>query len=254
MSTSQLIAAHAAAALIHSPSSPSPSTSPPFQVRLFTPSDLDPCRSLLLVTSREFVTDGVEPEKDPYLAHVLKGDMGDITAHYLTRPHSTFFVACDETGVIGMVGLRPMSVAHSSYHAECSQAPLPYPVPFTDPSGVLELNRMAVSPSARRRGVARALNDECVKFCRECGLSGIHLQTTIGVGGARAMYKQLGYIEYRVDRYDRMVMTRQQRAVALSAEEEPMMSVPVEQIPSLEVMTEQRERGIMWVGHYFLSA
>ena len=252
MSTSQLIAAHAAESLTPTPDSTDSTSSPPsFQLRLFEQADLPLCRSLLNTTNAEFVSDPEKAKDEAYVASFLRADMSDIRSHYLLPPRSTFFVVADPSGIIGTAGLRPLSVADPDYFAACT-APGAFPTPFSDPSNVLELNRMAVHPRARRRGVASALGDACAGFARDCGASGIHLVTAIGIGSARALYKRLGYVEYRVDRFDiAAYQGRKREPGELKEDELPRQNVPLDEVPSTEVMTEQRKRGIWHVGHFF---
>ena len=57
--------------------------------------------------------------------------------------------------------------------------------------GVLRM--LAVSPPARRRGVARALALECIDRARRMGLRRLILSTAPAMTAARALYEQLGF-------------------------------------------------------------
>ena len=100
--------------------------------------------------------------------------------------------------------------------------------------------------------MAKALGEECARFARGCGASGIHLVTAIGIGSARALYKRLGYVEYRVDRFDIAAWEGKKRAAGeLRDDELPRKDVPLHEVPSQEVMEEQRRRGIWHIAHFF---
>ena len=254
MSTSAFNPAQAATSLPH-PSPPSPPTFP-FHVRSFQPRDLTPARSLFTLTSSEF-----GPLASMLIAHTMNSDMADISAHYIEPPRSHFFCAveADDVTLVGIVGLRPMSVADPKLYAEMKEQGKEEgegegegDVPWEDVERVLELNRMAVSPLARRRGVARALNAECVAFARQVGACGIHLSTLIGIGAARSMYLSLGYREYRTTRFH-IGKGGEDGGAELQEHEKPKKSLSPEEIPSDAVMADMRQRLSVWhAGRYYL--
>jgi ribosomal protein S18 acetylase RimI-like enzyme len=63
------------------------------------------------------------------------------------------------------------------------------------PSSALYIDALATDPSARRRGVARALLAEAERMAREEGLRCVALDTALGNEPARALYKSAGYEE-----------------------------------------------------------
>jgi ribosomal-protein-alanine N-acetyltransferase len=85
----------------------------------------------------------------------------------------------------------------------------------TDPSGALagyvfamffldemHVNKIAVEPSMRRRGIAALLMDECFSFARINRVASISLEVRESNDGARALYRALGFAEsYRRPRY-----------------------------------------------------
>ena len=247
MSTSQLIAAHATDAVTHpSPSSSSPYPRPtplPFHVRRFQPTDLPHARALLTTTTLEF-----GPGAGRFLHGILSADMADVSAHYIDPPSSNFFCAidADDMTLIGMVGLRPMAVADPKYYAEVRGQGKGAGLPWSDADRVLELNRMAVLPSARRRGVASALNAECVRFARESGACGLHLSSMIGIGAARSMYRSLGYIEYRTDRFARADEGGGEYRREVKESERAKTHLPPEEVPSEAALADMRERLGVW--------
>jgi [ribosomal protein S18]-alanine N-acetyltransferase len=60
--------------------------------------------------------------------------------------------------------------------------------------GVGEIESVAVSDTARRRGVGRALCEAVVGWCREQGVGEIELEVRAGSEGAIALYAGLGFV------------------------------------------------------------
>lgn len=66
----------------------------------------------------------------------------------------------------------------------------------------MHVNKIAVDPSMRRRGIAALLMDECFAFARLNGVASIALEVRESNEGARALYRTLGFEEsYRRPRY-----------------------------------------------------
>lgn len=61
------------------------------------------------------------------------------------------------------------------------------------PEGWAGIRLLAVDPRYRRRGIGRALMDECVRRCREQGIATIGLHTTEIMDVARRMYERMGF-------------------------------------------------------------
>ena len=80
------------------------------------------------------------------------------------------FVAEDVAGILGFVVTR------------CAAA-------------LAELETVAVSPSARRQGIGKALIQEAMDWSRGCGARSIELEVRISSSGARALYGLLGFAE-----------------------------------------------------------
>jgi ribosomal protein S18 acetylase RimI-like enzyme len=87
-------------------------------------------------------------------------------------------VADDETRIVGSVFLYPANVAPYG-DGEVASSP--------------EFRLLSVSPSARRRGVARALIDECVRRARTSGATELGLHTSKSLGAAIALYEAMGF-------------------------------------------------------------
>lgn len=59
--------------------------------------------------------------------------------------------------------------------------------------GVVEVKRMYVEPSARRRGLARAILHELERLAREAGAATVRLETGLRSPEAMALYESEGY-------------------------------------------------------------
>ena len=87
-------------------------------------------------------------------------------------------VADDEGRIVGSVFLYPADVA--PYDGGNVQ-PLP------------ELRLLAIAPNARRRGIGRALVDECIRRSKMSGAAALGLHTSKSLGAAIAMYEAMGF-------------------------------------------------------------
>lgn len=68
------------------------------------------------------------------------------------------------------------------------------------PQGWAGVRILAVHTAYRGRGIGRKLMDECVRRCRERGISTIGLHTTEAMDIARRMYERMGFV--RVPEFD----------------------------------------------------
>jgi ribosomal protein S18 acetylase RimI-like enzyme len=59
---------------------------------------------------------------------------------------------------------------------------------------------LAVHPSYRKRGIGRALMEECLRRCREKGITTVGLHTTEMMDVARQLYERMGFI--RAPKFD----------------------------------------------------
>ena len=89
-------------------------------------------------------------------------------AEELTNPHAVFRVAVEGDTLLGYVGMHHL----------------------VDEGFV---TNVAVSPAARRRGVARALLAELAAYGRENALYRITLEVRVGNTAARTLYESEGY-------------------------------------------------------------
>jgi GNAT superfamily N-acetyltransferase len=212
---------------------------------------------------------------DLMLTAMLKGDLGDINAHYLLPPRSHFFVAVEgsreqqeppadnsDSVIIGCVGLRPLSVGDPAYYAEHCKSPSACcpSAPF-DADSTLELSRMAVSPTARRRGIGSALLDACIQFCHSVRASGLHLTTMTSLGSGPHLYRTRGFTEYgrmRFNvRHDPVMGSAAMRQAfdecGEEGEEQSLRNLSEQDMPNKERMQQQLQRGIIYCSHFYLS-
>jgi predicted N-acetyltransferase YhbS len=88
-------------------------------------------------------------------------------------------VADDRGTLIGSVMLFPPETAAYGEYTAALSAP--------------ELRLLAVSESARGRGVGRALVEECIRRARGAGASGLGLHTSTSMAAARDLYLRMGF-------------------------------------------------------------
>jgi GNAT superfamily N-acetyltransferase len=62
------------------------------------------------------------------------------------------------------------------------------------PEGWAGVLRLAVLPSHRGGGIARALMDEVVRRCRDAGIGTLALHTTDFMAVAKSMYERMGFV------------------------------------------------------------
>jgi GNAT superfamily N-acetyltransferase len=68
------------------------------------------------------------------------------------------------------------------------------------PKGWAGVLRLAVLPSHRGSGIARALMGEVVRRCREAGIETLALHTTDFMAVAKSMYERMGFV--RDEKFD----------------------------------------------------
>ncbi len=89
-------------------------------------------------------------------------------AEEISNPHAVFLVAVEGDCLLGYVGMH--HVLDEGF-----------------------ITNVAVSPAARRRGVARALLAQLAVYGREHGLYRITLEVRVGNTAARTLYEREGY-------------------------------------------------------------
>ena len=239
-----------------SPTPPEPATS--FYIRNSQPSDTAAVHGLFAYAQAEY------GNSDDYVTYAIAHDLSDIEQHYVNAPRSAFYCAVDTASqsLLGIVGIRPLAIGDTDYYNECMACEHPSTaVPF-EPHTTAELNRMAVAPHARRRGIARALIHRCLSFCHSCHYSHLHLSTLATMTQAVAFYTSCGFHRYRTDRQNWMndvrIGTDTMRRVYVERGEREEdrtkcwivdSEVPVDEATGLEM----RERGIYFQCHFIIS-
>ena len=201
---------------------------------------------------------------EDYVKYAIAHDLSDISQQYVHAPRSAFFCAIDASThtLLGIVGIRPLSVGDTDYYHGCLASDYPSAaVPF-DPHTTAELNRMAVVPHARRRGIARALIHRCLSFCHSRQYSHLHLSTLATMQQAVAFYSSCGFHRYRTDRQNWMndprIGTESMRHAYVDRgereEDRTKCWIADEEVPQNEAEgLEMRERGIYFQCHFIIS-
>jgi GNAT superfamily N-acetyltransferase len=117
--------------------------------------------------------DSMEPAAWAALEQALRGSLADDVG--VTR-----FVAELDGAIVGSAALYDPGV--NAYGDLASRARWP------------EVRLVAVDPSARGRGVARALVLRCVRRARAAGAATLGLHTSRSMRSARRLYERLGFI------------------------------------------------------------
>jgi GNAT superfamily N-acetyltransferase len=112
----------------------------------------------VLNTTRDYPK--VDPKYDADLSALEDEYLGD---------GSNFWVVDGPEGLVGMAAIRRID----------------------EKTG--RLRRMRVTESWRRKGIARALLDEAIAFCRSCGYQRLILDTTEHQTAAQRMYEGAGF-------------------------------------------------------------
>lgn len=120
-----------------------------------------------------------------FINDCLKTDLLDIDKLYMSNKGSHMWVAQWNGKVVGMVGL-----IHNESHKP----------------GVAELQRMSVSTTCRKMGIARKLLDQVIKHARDERLEKIVLTTTSAQGPAIGLYKKYGFKLMEVFPYPQKIL------------------------------------------------
>jgi ribosomal protein S18 acetylase RimI-like enzyme len=161
------------------------------EVRPVTPAEHDEAGRVTALAYREFVRPG-ETDWEEYVEHV-----GDVASRAAA---ATVFVAIEGGRIVGSATLE------LGERLDDDDPPLA--------PDEAHLRMLGVDPSARGRGVARALIVACVDAARAAGRARMTLHTTQRMTQAQAMYEHLGFrrLEDRV-LPDGFVLLTYERAV-----------------------------------------
>ena len=148
----------------------------PYDVQLAGDRHVDGARSVMLDTFYHVFGYGYRPE--------WHFDVIDLTGTYLRDSRHALFVATLGDEVVGTTAVRaaaPNSPPHPRFLVDR------YPV-----SSTAQLFRVYVRPGHRRRGLARALVDQAVRFAADQpGYRVVYLHTDTRIEGAEAFWRSV---------------------------------------------------------------
>ena len=142
------------------------------EIRTARSADRGAIARLTLAAYREYATI-MEPDAWAALDQAIRVSLADDTD--VTR-----LVAELDGAIVGSAALYAPDAA--AYGSLASATPWP------------EVRLVAVSPSARGRGVARALVEECITRARTAGASALGLHTSRSMRAAMRLYERLGFV------------------------------------------------------------
>jgi GNAT superfamily N-acetyltransferase len=141
-------------------------------IRPARPTDRGPIARLTLAAYREYAT-AMEPAAWRALDDAIRASL--VNDDGVTR-----LVAELDGRIVGSAALyAPTSAPYGSLASTAS-----WP----------EVRLVAVDPSARGRGVARALVGECIRRARESGASVLGLHTSRSMRAAMRLYERMGFV------------------------------------------------------------
>ncbi|MFL4975922.1 MAG: GNAT family N-acetyltransferase [Microvirga sp.] len=139
-------------------------------IRPFADADLPAVRALFVQVNRDLAPHTMRDAFEAYIARSLREEIDRIPAYYAER-QGGFWVGHDQDGaLLGTFGIERAAE-----------------------DGAAELRRMYVQPSARRRGVARAMLAHAEAEARRAGYRRIVLSTSELQHAALAFYRGAGY-------------------------------------------------------------
>ena len=144
----------------------------PVSIRPALPSDRGAIARLTLAAYREYAS-VMEPDAWRALDDAIRASL--VNDEGVTR-----FVAELDGRIVGSAALY--APASAPYGSLASTASWP------------EVRLVAVAPSARGRGVAQALVEECIRRARAAGARVIGLHTSRSMGAALRLYQRMGFV------------------------------------------------------------
>ena len=137
-------------------------------IRPFAERDAAQVRALFITVNRLLSPPDLRDAFEVYIEHALAEEIDRISAYYGERDGG-FWVAVKGNKVVGTFGLERVS------------------------DDAMELRRMYVDPSARRRGIARRMLQFAEDECRGRKVSRLELSTAEIQQAALALYRNAGY-------------------------------------------------------------
>jgi ribosomal protein S18 acetylase RimI-like enzyme len=143
-------------------------------VRIAAPEEHEAAGRVTADAYREFVLPG-DGDWERYLARIA--DVGE------RADRTSIVVAVEDGRVLGSLTLELQGRVRDE--GDTDHRPLA--------DGEAHIRMLGVDPSARRRGIARALMAEAERLARDAGKNEITLNTTKRMQAAQRMYEGLGY-------------------------------------------------------------
>jgi len=137
-------------------------------IRPFAEQDAAHVQELFITVNRLLSPPGLRDAFEVYIEHALVEEIDRIPAYYAERDGG-FWVAVTGDKVVGTFGLERGS------------------------DDAMELRRMYVDPSTRRRGIARRMLQLAEDECRRRNVSRIELSTAEIQQAALSLYRNAGY-------------------------------------------------------------
>jgi len=140
-------------------------------IRQFQPQDQQRCIELFTNGLCSYKTPPLDRIQPIFVEMKLNSDMGNIQQYYIDKHQHNFWVAELNGIVVGCVGACP----------------------DVNSIGSLELVRMSVDESVRRKGVATLLIRQVENFATENGFTKVSLTTLVMMVAACSFYERSGY-------------------------------------------------------------
>ena len=138
------------------------------QIRPFAPPDAAPVRELFIQVNRLLAPAHLAEAFESYITRSLVEEMDRIADYYASRDGG-FWVADDDSEIVGMFGLEAVGAE------------------------AMELRRMYVAPSARRRGIALKMLAFAEQECRRRNRLQLRLSTSGLQQDALALCRNAGF-------------------------------------------------------------
>ncbi len=138
-------------------------------IRRYEPEDRTRVRDLFIRVNRALAPAELRERFEAYIELALREEIDRIGKYYDAARGHSFWVAVDDGGIVGMVGLETVA------------------------AGVLELRRMYVDPARRRDGLGSLLLRHAEDVAVRQGAAKIVLGTSAIQTAAIALYRSAGY-------------------------------------------------------------
>ena len=152
-------------------------------VRQFEPSDQERCIELFRLGLCSYTKPPMDKLQPWFVDLKLKEDMGNIQQHYIEKDNANFWVAVLNGVVVGCVGAMPDIHVHG------------------DSDASLELIRMSVDPSIRRKGVGSLLIKQVENYAKANGFFKVSISTLVWMTPACSLYERNGYVRKKIKKF-----------------------------------------------------